>query len=137
MLSSKILPALSILLLCGSTLFAQEKQVPQNAFSPNFLIMMVLIFGILYFFMIRPEQKKQKQRLEMLKNIKKGDKVLTAAGIIGVVGNVKNDQIMVKIADNTVVEFTKSAITAVINETNTAADSAAEKSAGKGDKEKK
>ena len=43
----------------------------------------------------------------MLKNIKKGDKVLTSAGMIGTVGNIKDDTLMVKIAENTVVEFTK------------------------------
>jgi len=126
---NKVFSSLSMLLVGYTVIFAQDKQAAPNAFSPNFILMMVLIFGILYFFMIRPEQKKQKQRLEMLKNIKKGDKVLTAAGIIGIVGNVKGDTIMVKIAENTVAEFTKSAIASVINET--------EKTAEKGEKEKK
>jgi preprotein translocase subunit YajC len=80
------------------------------------LPMMILMFAIIYFFMIRPEQKKQKEKAELLKNIKKGDKVLTAGGIVGVVGNVKETTVMVRIAENTNVEFTKSAITNVITE---------------------
>jgi preprotein translocase subunit YajC len=65
--------------------------------------------------MIRPEQKKQKERQAMLLGIKKGDRVLTAAGILGTVGAIKENTMMVKIAENTVVEFTKSAVTSVVN----------------------
>jgi len=98
------------------TINAQEttEPAPTGGFG-SLLPMMIVMFAIIYFLMIRPEQKKQKQRQEMLGNIKKGDKVLTAGGIIGVVGNVKDDVIMVKIAENTVIELTKSAITSVIN----------------------
>lgn len=82
----------------------------------SILPMMILMFVIIYFLMIRPEQKKQKERQEMMKNLKKGDKVVTAGGIMGVVGNVKDDTVMVKIADNTVVEFTRSAVSTVIQQ---------------------
>jgi preprotein translocase subunit YajC len=65
--------------------------------------------------MIRPEQRKQKERQKMLQNLKKGDKVMTSAGIVGIVGNIKDSTVMIKIADNnTVVEFSKNAVTAVM-----------------------
>ena len=112
------------------SVFSQQTQqtAPSGGFT-SLLPMLAFMFIIIYFFMIRPGQKKQKERMEMLKNIKKGDKVLTAAGILGVVGNIKENTVMVKIGENSVVEFTKSAITSVINEK--------EKTVDKSDKEKK
>ncbi len=94
-----------------------SRQAPPSPLSGlgSFLPMMLAMFAIVYFLMIRPEQKKQKQRQEMLQAIKKGDRVLTAAGIYGTVGSVKESSVMVKIAENTVVEFTKSAVTSVLN----------------------
>lgn len=81
----------------------------------GFLPMMLVMFAAVYFLMIRPEQKKQKNRQAMLNAVKKGDRVLTSAGMLGTVGTVKESTIMVKIAENTVVEFTKSAVTAIVN----------------------
>ena len=77
---------------------------------------MVVLFAIMYFLMIRPQQKKQKDQQNMLKNIKKGDKIVTIGGIIGTVGVSKEgeDTIMVKIAENTVVELRKSAVATVL-----------------------
>ena len=102
----------------------------------SILPMMLLMFVIIYFLMIRPEQKKQKERQEMMKNLKKGDKVVTAGGIMGVVGNVKDDTVMVKIADNTVVEFTRAAVSSVVQpkSDDKSAEKAIEKEAPKSDK---
>jgi preprotein translocase subunit YajC len=110
--------------------FSQETQqtAPSGGFE-SLLPMFLIMFVVLYFFMIRPEKKKQNERMEMLKNIKKGDKVLTAAGILGTVGNIKENTVMIKIGENSIVEFTKSAITSVINEK--------EKTVDKSEKEKK
>jgi preprotein translocase subunit YajC len=111
---------LSLSLLTPITAFSQQAPAaPQSGGGGglmSMLPMMILMFAIIYFFMIRPEQKKQKERSELLKNIKKGDKVLTAGGIIGAVTNVKETTVVVRIADNTNVEFTKSAVTNVIKE---------------------
>jgi preprotein translocase subunit YajC len=77
---------------------------------------MLVMFAIIYFLMIRPEQKKQKERQTMVNSIKKGDKVVSIGGIMGVVHNVKDTTIFVRIAENTVVEFTKAAISTVVKE---------------------
>jgi preprotein translocase subunit YajC len=107
----------SICLLSPVVAFAQQApSAAPGGSGLNMIVMMILMFVIIYFFMIRPEQKKQKARAELLKNVKKGDKVLTAGGIVGIVGNVKDNTVVVRIADNTNVEFTKSAITNVITE---------------------
>ena len=107
-----------IVLVSAFTVFAQTAApAKKGGFGdPSFLFMMVAIFVIMYFFILRPQSKKQKETQTMLKNLKKGDKVLTVAGIVGIVGNVKETSVMVKVADNTVLEFKKAAISAIINE---------------------
>ena len=85
----------------------------------SLLPMMLIMFAVVYFLMIRPEQKKQKDRQALLSAMKKGDRVITSSGILGTVGNVKDTTVMVKIAENTVVEFTKSAVTQIVNKDGT------------------
>lgn len=80
------------------------------------LPMMLILFAIVYFLMIRPEQKKQKERQKMLDALKKGDKVVTAGGIHGTVNSVKDKTVMVKISDTVVVEVSRGSIGAVGNE---------------------
>ncbi|HHL73519.1 MAG TPA: preprotein translocase subunit YajC [Bacteroidetes bacterium] len=70
----------------------------------------ILIFVVMYFFMIRPQVKKQKKHQEMVQSLQKGDKVLTSGGIYGQVVGIKENAFVVKIADNTKVEVAKSAI---------------------------
>ncbi len=99
--------------------FAQEGQAPEQPggnFFTGVLPMMLIMFAIIYFLMIRPEQRKQKERQKMIDAVKKGDKVLTIGGITGTVTNIKGNVVNVKIAENTVVEVTKTAISSVINE---------------------
>ena len=76
----------------------------------TFLLMMVLIFVVMYFFMIRPQQKKQKELVKFRDNLKKGDKVLTAGGIYGVVVEVKDQYVLVEVDANVKIRFDKSAI---------------------------
>jgi preprotein translocase subunit YajC len=105
-------------LASASGVFAQAgaAPAPKGGFGdPTFIFMMVAMFAIIYFLMLRPQAKKQKETQRMLNELKKGDKVLTVAGIIGIVGNVKDSSVMVKVADSTVLEFKKAAITAVLN----------------------
>jgi len=89
---------------------------PQGLFGGNFLFIMVAMFAIIYFVMIRPEQKKQKDRQKLLSALKKGDKVLTIGGIVGVVTVVKDSSYIVKSGDGAAFEITKSAISNLIND---------------------
>ena len=65
------------------------QETAQAGGNMSFLIMMVLIFAVMYFFMIRPQQKKQKEIAKWRESIQKGDKVVTVGGIYGVVAEVK------------------------------------------------
>ncbi len=79
-----------------------------------------IIFVIFYFFIIRPQNKKQKETKKMIEALKKGDKVVTIGGIHGVVSSTKEQSVIVKIDDNAKIEFSRSAIATVVNETTTA-----------------
>lgn len=78
------------------------------------LLQFVPIFLILYFLLIRPQQQRQKKLDLMLKALKKGDRVLTTGGIIGVVVGVDDTKAVLKIADEVKVEFSKSSVVQVL-----------------------
>ena len=72
-------------------------------------IPLILIFVIFYFFLIRPQQKKVKEHKIMVENLKRGDKVVTSGGIIGIVERIiENDKAEIVISDNVKVEIVKS-----------------------------
>lgn len=79
-----------------------------GAFAP-----IILIFVIFYFFLIRPQNKKQKETEKMINALKKGDKVITIGGIHGVVSSVKDKTIVLKVDDNAKIEFNRTAIASV------------------------
>jgi len=74
------------------------------------LMPIIFIFGIFYFLLIRPQQKKQKDHEKMIQELKKNDEVVTNGGIHGTVVNVKETSLTLKIDDNVKVEINKSAI---------------------------
>ncbi len=76
-------------------------------------IMLILIFVVWYFLLIMPQQKKEKKRKEMLNQVKRGDKVVTIGGIYGIVENIKDDVVTLKLGSNNV-EFIRSAISRVV-----------------------
>lgn len=78
------------------------------------LIMLALIFVIFYFFIIRPQNKKQKETEKMISSLKKGDKVITIGGIHGTVTATKEQTVIIKVDDNAKIEFNRTAIASVI-----------------------
>lgn len=80
----------------------------------SLIVTVVLMIAIFYFFLIRPQSKKQKEMDKMLAALKKGDKVVTIGGIHGVVSSTKEKTIILKVDDNTKLEFTRSAIASVV-----------------------
>ena len=78
------------------------------------MLPLLLLIPLMYFVMIRPQQKRQKQWQEMLGSIKTGDKVTTSGGIRGVILSIKDDAIIIRVApDNIKMEVAKSAIATV------------------------
>jgi preprotein translocase subunit YajC len=74
----------------------------------------ILIIGIFYFLIIRPQNKKQKETQKMLSALKKGDKVVTIGGVHGTISSVKETTVVVKVDDNVKLEFSRSAISNVV-----------------------
>ena len=72
---------------------------------------------IMYFVMVRPQRKRQTEQQRLISNLKTGDRVVTNAGIHGLISNVKETTVIVKVADNVKIEMEKSAITNVLKET--------------------
>jgi len=78
------------------------------------LIPLVLLFGIFYFLIIRPQQQRLKAHQAMVAAVKRGDTVVTAGGLIGKVSKVKDDgEVLIEIADNVQVRVLKSTLTEV------------------------
>ncbi len=80
---------------------------------------LILIFGIMYFLLIRPQQKKMKEHQAMVEAVRRGDQVVTQGGLIGKVAKVKEgeNEIEVELADGVKVRVVKSTIAQVLNKT--------------------
>ena len=116
-------------------------QTGQNSVSTtgsfgSLIVTVVLMIGIFYFFLIRPQNKKQKETEKMLAALKKGDKVVTIGGIHGVVSSTKEKTVIVKVDDNAKLEFNRSAIASVIKPENEKKDGAGKESDAKAEDKK-
>ena len=78
------------------------------------LLPFILIILVFYFLILRPQQKRQKDRTKLLESIKKGDKVITSSGIYGTIEGLEDKTVLVKISDNTKVKMDRSAITTIL-----------------------
>ena len=79
-------------------------------------IPLILLFGIFYFLLIRPQQKQQKKRQEMLKSLQKGDRVVTIGGIHGVIKEIDETIISLRVADNLNLKFARAAVDRVVED---------------------
>lgn len=77
------------------------------------LMPMVIIFVIFYFFLIRPQLKRQRQVEEMISSLKKGDKVVAAGGIYGVINKIEGEMVILEVAEGLKIAVTKSSVTEV------------------------
>ena len=74
------------------------------------LLPFVLMFAVLYFLILRPQMRKQKNQQRMVEELEKGHKVVTSGGIHGTIDGVKDDIIVLKIADNVKIEVSRAAV---------------------------
>ncbi len=86
------------------------------------MLLPLLLIPVLYFIMIRPQQKRQKQWQQMLGDLKTGDRVTTAGGIRGTILSIKDDAIIIRVApDNLKIEIAKNAIASVTTQESSSA----------------
>jgi preprotein translocase subunit YajC len=88
---------------------AEAAQGAPGGFAAPFITFGILI-AIFYFLLIRPQQKQRKEHAKMLANLKKGDEVITQGGIHGSIYKIKDDTVVVEVADGVRLRFSKSAI---------------------------
>ncbi len=97
--------------------FAQEVAAPQSPGSgfSSTLMLMVVLFGVMWLFMILPGQRREKERKAMLAALGKGDEVVTNSGILGTIVGVKDKTVVLKVSDDPVtkMEFLRAAISQV------------------------
>jgi preprotein translocase subunit YajC len=85
----------------------------QSAMS---ILLIVLMIGLLYFMMIRPQQKRMRQQMELMNSLKVGDDVMTSSGIYGSVSEVEEDTVILEVAEDVHVRMAKNAIVRVFTE---------------------
>lgn len=88
-------------------------QQPTGGFLGSPVFMLVLMIVMFYFLLIRPQQKQRREQQERINALQTGDKVVTTAGIHGIVHNIKDKTVVIKVAEATMIEFDKMAVTSV------------------------
>ena len=87
--------------------------IPEGAeggFDPTIIIFLVLIFGVFYFLMIRPQRKRQKQHQQLVQELTRGDRVVTAGGIYGVIESTSEDSVVIKVESGTTMRVARSSV---------------------------
>ncbi|MEK6734571.1 MAG: preprotein translocase subunit YajC [Pseudomonadota bacterium] len=97
---------------------AAASVIPTTGSSLMSLLPMVIIFAIFYFFLIRPQLRRQKQVEQMIAEVKKGDKVVAAGGIHGVITKIEDNIVTIEIAENIKIKASKGSITEVLSKEN-------------------
>ncbi|MDR0231921.1 MAG: preprotein translocase subunit YajC [Dysgonamonadaceae bacterium] len=102
--------------LLSILLQAQATGGQSEASKWSFPLMMVAIFAIMYFIMIRPQQKKQKEIKKMRESMKAGDKVITSGGIYGKIKDVNDTSFTIEIAENVRIKVDKASVFAAADD---------------------
>ncbi|MEO0436525.1 MAG: preprotein translocase subunit YajC [Pseudomonadota bacterium] len=100
-----------------SSAYAQTAQAQTGqggAGDPFFLIMMVGLFAIMWFTMIRPQRKRQKEHAEMVSALSKGDEVVTTSGILGRINQLDDNYLVLSVADKVELKFQRVHVHAVL-----------------------
>ncbi len=88
----------------------------QGAGGFGFLIPMLLVFGVFYLLLIRPQQRKQRQLQATIAELKAGDKVVTTGGVIGTITAVRDASFLIRSADKSILEIARSAVAGIDSE---------------------
>lgn len=94
---------------------AAQATTPKAPQLTDMLVPFAFMAVIFYFLLIRPQQKQRKEQQALIAALKTGDKVVTSSGIYGLISNVKETTVTLKIADNVKIEIDKAAIATVVS----------------------
>mgnify|MGYP001118585059 CR=1 FL=1 len=82
----------------------------EGGFDWTIIVFLALIFGVFYFIMIRPQRKRQKEHEELIRELRKGDRVITSGGIYGVIESTSEDSIVIKVESGTTIRVARSSV---------------------------
>ena len=101
---------IAALVLAGSCVPVEGQEAGSSTSTVYLIGFMVVIFGLFYFVMIRPQRQRQKQQQEMVQALQKGDKVVTAGGIFGVIDSIREDSVVIKVEGGTTLRIAKGSV---------------------------
>jgi len=110
MLKAGLIVGLLIILLVFIGGCAPVPEGEERGFDWTLIIFLVLIFGTFYFLLIRPQRKRQKQHDALVQELQKGDRVITAGGIYGVIESISDESVVMKIESGTTVRVAKGSV---------------------------
>ena len=99
--------------LLVSVVFIGGCVLPEGAeggFDWTWIILLVLLFGMMYFLMIRPQRKRQKEHQQLIEELKRGDRVITAGGVYGVIETVSEDSVVIKVESGATMRVAKNSV---------------------------
>lgn len=99
---------IALLVFIGGCVPAPEEGA--KGFDWTIIIFLLLIFGVFYFLIIRPQRRRQKQHDTLMQELKKGDKVITTGGIYGVVESLSDESIVLKIESGATIRVTRNSV---------------------------
>ncbi|MBC2607545.1 preprotein translocase subunit YajC [Pelagicoccus albus] len=97
-----------------STFVIAQQAAPAGQGGWQQFLPFIIIFAAMYFLIIAPQRKKQKQHQKLISELKSGSEVMTSGGIYGTITNVKEDRFVLKIAEGTKIEIAKASVTTVV-----------------------
>jgi len=83
---------------------------PTGGFDWTIIVFLVLIFGLFYFLFIRPQRKRQKEHQQLVQELKRGDNVVTAGGIYGVIETISEDSVVIKVESGATMRVAKASV---------------------------
>jgi preprotein translocase subunit YajC len=103
---------IAVLALAGSCVPASSDTTTENSTTSTLYMVgfLVVIFALFYFVMIRPQRKRQKEQQTMISTLQKGDKIITAGGIFGVIDSVREDSVVIKVESGTMLRVAKGSV---------------------------
>ncbi len=97
-----------------STLYAMGEGAQKGQQNPfTMVIFIVMIIGILYFLLFLPQKKQEQKRKQMIADLKRGDNIVTSGGIYGSISRIKDDTVIVKIAEKTEITIKRNSVSKV------------------------
>ena len=93
-----------------SNAYAQGAAATDTLSSLTGMLPLLLMFGVLYFLMIRPQIKRAKEQKSMIETLQKGDEIVTSGGVVGRVSKVSDSYVVLEVADNIVIAVQKQAV---------------------------